>query len=56
MHTIRQEKTTAKRVKGVTEQQRDKNTTARDEEVDFVHHPMHDCSDSDRAGEEQHAH
>ena len=35
----REEKTTAKRVKEVKEQQKDKNIAPREEEVDFVHHP-----------------
>ena len=49
----RMEKTTTKHVKGVKEQHGDKNSIAKDEEVDFVHHPLHDHLD--RAREEQHS-
>ena len=38
----RQEKTTAKRVKEVREQQKDKNIAPKEEEADFVHHPGRD--------------
>ena len=47
-----QEKTTTKRVNEVKEQERDKNTAPSEEDVNFVHHPVRDCSN--RAGEEQH--
>ena len=39
----RQEKTTAKRVKEVKEQQKDKNIAPGEEEADFVHQPGRDC-------------
>ena len=41
----RQVKATAEHGKGVKEQQRDKNTTARDDEVDYFDHPFRDGSD-----------